>query len=185
MARIRNSGPLLAIAVLPLVLGACSSPPESYMAERGMDLLDVLDVKYGCTMESMGVGFKGEASNYFGAGIGIGSYEDVTEQFGRHATQGPHSALHLAIYGMDGPILTPGVVNGDHEYATTGLNCCQKRRPPWMGRFRVGGELYLLSANMGAYLNLAELGDFLVGWTTVDYASDDDVAYNTLLVTGE
>lgn len=171
---------LLSLAGLALMLGACQGPGSNYVEKRMYDLGDVVDVKFGCTWESTGLGAKVEATNYFGAGFGGGLYENVVEQYGRNATEGPHSAVHVVFYGFDGPSESFAVPSEDHEFAVFGVNCCQKYRPELWHRWRVGGELYLLSLNAGAYVNIAELGDFLAGIVTLDPGDDDGLEVNTL-----
>ncbi len=174
----------LSLTGLALLLGGCQGPGQNYVEKRLYDAGDVIDTKFGCTWDSTGLGAKVEATNYFGAGLGGGVYENVIEQYGREATEGPHSAIHVVVYGFDGPSETFAVPSGDHEFAVFGINCCQMYRPELWDRWRVGGELYLLSLNAGAYLNFSELYDFFAGVANYDPAGDDGLEVNTLMPHG-
>jgi len=166
--------PLLLVATL---LSACSGP-ENYFERRWHDATDVIDLKYGCTWNSFGLGAKVEATNYIGAGIGIGMQELLYEQFGRHLAMSEADFLYLAVYGVDGPG-TENPPSHRSEFSVVGINCCQDERPLWVDRFRVGGELWLLNATGGVYLNAGQTIDFLGGLFMLDMADDDDLPLDT------
>ena len=168
---------LIAPVALALALGACSTP-DNYFEQRLYDLEDMLDLKYGCEFDSFALGAKVEATNYIGVGAGYGEIGHVTEQFGRRAAEGHMEFLHLVVYGMDGP--HTNMVPGPHtEYCIVGINCCQEKRPPWMDRFRVGGEVALIGLSGGFYVNVGQVVDFVGGIFTWDPAGDDAMAWNT------
>lgn len=168
---------LIVPVALALALGACSTP-ANYLGKRVYDLQDMVDMKYGCEFDGFALGAKLEATNYIGVGAGYGEIGHVTEQYGRRASEGHMEFLHLVVYGMDGPH-DNHVPGPNTEFSIVGINCCQEKRPPWVDRFRFGGEVALIGLSGGLYLNVGEVVDFVGGIFTWDPAKDDEMAWNT------
>ncbi len=167
-----------AALALVVVLPGCYTP-RNYFEQRVYDLADIVDVKVGCELDSFGLGAKVEATNYIGVGLGYGDNSHVTEQFGRHAVTGPMEFLHLIAYGLDGNHKNNAPGLGTEAHVMT-INCCQEHRPPMIDRWRFGGEFMAFGLVGGAYLNLGELADFVLGIGTLDIAEDDAMAWNSV-----
>ncbi len=172
--------PLLAL----LALLCCTSACQTYVRPRLLDALDMVDLKYACNFNSLGLGAKFELTDYGGLGIGFGTYADVKESYGRLERRSHMDFVHLLVFGADGPPLMEGMRPSVAFYGA-GINCCQIRRAPVIDRFRVGGELLLFSALGGAYLNFGEMFDFAVGIVGFDPAGDDLWLWDTPLDLGD
>ena len=165
------------VMLTAIVLGGCSTP-ENYFERRMYDAADMVDFKYGCDGMSGIVAAKVAITNYLGWGLGYGNASGITEQWGRRAKTSDIEFLHIFVYGFDGS--HENNVPGPYtEWSILGINCCQENRPPWVGRFRVGGEVLLAGLAAGIYLNTGEIVDFVGGIFTWDPAGDDDMAWGT------
>jgi hypothetical protein len=161
-----------------LALTGCATP-DNYFEARMYDAGDMIDFKYGCDFMSGQVGAKVEATNYIGVGLGYGQANGVTENWGRRGMSGDNDFLYIFVYGYDGLDANDLVPGPETEFSILGINCCQERRPPWVSRFRFGGEVLFIGLTAGIYVNTGEIADFLVGWTTIDIADDDHMAWGT------
>lgn len=170
---------LLLLAVL-----CCGAACQSYVRPRLLDALDMVDLKYACNFNSVGLGAKLEITDYFGIGAGFGTYADVKESYGRYERRSHMDFVHLLLFGADGPPLMEGP-RPSQAFHGAGINCCQERRAPVIDRFRVGGELLVFSALGGAYLNFGEMLDFAVGLVGFDLAGDDRLLWDTPLDLGD
>jgi len=166
--------PLVALLVVGLLATGCAAPGDNYFSDRGRDLTDIVDVKWSGSWDSYGLGVKAEATNYLGAGVGYGAANDLDEKYGRRWDHSDRSVfVHMLAWGYDGPANDPGASRSNNEYYVLGINGWQERRPAMFQRWRVGGEIIFMPLNLGLYLNLAEVGDFLTGIVTYDWAEDD------------
>lgn len=183
-----------------LLLGALLLPTGcTYAKDRVLDLTDVIDWKVG---SGLGVGAKAEITYYTGVGAGIGIQGWLWEWYGRRAyeTWGDKFA-QFAFFGQDGGMWGPGEDDGlrarpdtyailvnmsaysDHmgDKAAAGFREVWGvppgyEVPPLGTRWRVGGEFMIPALSFGAYLNLGELADFLLGFSTYDFREDDGVS---------
>ncbi len=179
----RHPAPRLHLAwILPLLLltSGCQ-----YGRDRLYDITDVVDLKYGCGWNSIGIGLKAEVTDYVGAGAGLGRYEWVAESYGRLRVEAPSDFLHFVFAGYDGEPLIEHVPSGEREmragsaFYALGINCCQELRPPMIDRFRIGAEVLFFNVLGGLYLNTGELVDFAAGIATFDIAGDDGLPLDT------
>ncbi len=155
---------LLFLSVLLLWANGCSSA-IAYTRDRCLDLSDVVDVKAGVCF---GFGAKAEVTDYSGIGFGFAAGPGF-ESFGRCFVLSDklNPFVHFAVLGVDGE---------ENNELSISMFQYKEKRPPMMSRFRVGGEAYVMPINLGLYLNLGEVVDFLCGLVTYDPSFDDGVA---------
>lgn len=154
-----------ALALL-LLLTACSGVGR-YFGDRGRDLLDVVDVKYGI---GVGAVAKVEVSDYLGAGLGLGG-ANHHEWFGRRREwSGP-------IYIQAGAFGGEGFDDFTYNVMLWTVYDPPYKRPPPLQRYRVGGEVLAGFVHFGGYVNFGELADFFAGLVGADPAEDDGVAF--------
>jgi hypothetical protein len=141
---------------------------DTYLVDRGLDLIDVIDFKLGA---GLGLGAKLQASDYMGVGLGAGAYHPTVEAFGRRFFHNDQDGfLQGLVVGVDG---TPiGTVN---DATTVNILLLQLRGLdlPFIERFRFGGEILLPGVQVGLFVNVGEILDFIVGLATWDPALDD------------
>ncbi|RKY17556.1 MAG: hypothetical protein DRQ55_15520 [Planctomycetota bacterium] len=192
----RRLARLAALAVLTAALLPAAGC--AYAKDRVYDLSDVIDPKLG---SGLGIGAKAELTYYLGAGGGVGVQGWLWEWYGRKAyeTYGDKFA-HFAIFGQDGGMYGPDEDAGktarpdtyalllnlsayvDHYPEAHVMGFSDAFRlpdgyevPPLHTRWRLGAEVMIPALSFGLYLNVAELGDFLLGFTTLDYQGDDGI----------
>lgn len=185
-----------------LLAGLLTTTGCSYAKDRLLDLTDVVDVKYGA---ALGIGAKVEITHFIGAGGGLGVLGYTREWFGRRSFESDGCAfLHLGAIGIDGGahgcheldlrgdmsaegfdasfflvdvfamddfFVTEAERNSNAAGDTTGYT-----QLPIIDSWRVGFDLLLLPVQLGLYINLGQLADFLVGFSTYDMAGDDGVS---------
>jgi|GEM_PF-3495564 len=154
---------LFLIALL-LCANGCSSA-IAYTRDRCLDLTDVVDVKASVCF---GFGAKAEVTDYSGIGFGFAAGPGF-ESFGRCFVLSDklNPFVHFAVLGADGE---------ESSELCISMFQYKEKRPPMMSRFRIGGEAYVMPINLGFYLNLGEVVDFLCGLVTYDPSFDDGVA---------
>ncbi len=155
---------LLAGALLAL-LPACAV--GTYLGDRGMDLIDVVDLKYGFGAETFGIGGKLEITEFFGLAAGYGRSDLVHEGRGRFAWDEENHFGHYVLFGGDGPSSRPTMNFSFMNPFYYG---------PLSAQWRVGLEVLLPRAHMGGYLNLMEIVDLFAGLVTLDPSGDDGVS---------
>lgn len=162
---------LLLLAALP---AGCA-----YSADRGRDLLDIVDLKGG---RSMGLGAKVEATLYLGAGVGFATLGDTTEWYGRRRIDspgtGPYSGGlfgHVLLAGFDTQTPQGGPPSQDSLNVLTinRVAFADHDDPAMLDRWRFGGELVLPFVRGGLYLNVGQVLDLVLGLATIDIAGDD------------
>jgi hypothetical protein len=152
---------------LLIIFYGCSG--DSYFKKRTYDFIDIIDLKGSLCI---GLGAKIEATDYISAGIGVGGTPGVTEKYGRVIEGQPLECAfaHLIIFGKDG--------SHDNQRINILLYTYpENERHPLIFRFRFGGEILLPIVSVGAYINTAELLDFVLGIFDVDIANDDQLEY--------
>ncbi|MCB9896650.1 MAG: hypothetical protein H6825_01475 [Planctomycetes bacterium] len=196
MSRSTLAGRALAVLLTVSLLSLASC---AYVEDRVLDLSDVLDVKYGA---ALGVGAKVELTHYIGVGGGLAVLGYNREWFGRRSYESDGCAfVHFGVIGADGGAhgCRARDVNGDisgegfdgylllcnvfalddyfvgptEEDARALGDTTGYADLPVIDQWRVGAEFIILPVQFGLYLNLGELVDFLVGFTTYDLAHDD------------
>jgi hypothetical protein len=188
--------PARLVALALLVGSLLPAAGCTYARDRVYDLSDVIDPKVG---SGLGVGAKAEISYYLGIGGGVGVQGWLREWYGRksYVTFGD-KFFHVAVFGEDGGMGGPdenaGVRARPDTHATI-LNLSAYsdhmsdesvfgfsdawRLPegyevPAVGtRWRIGGEVMIPALTFGLYLNVGELADFLLGFSTYDFREDD------------
>ncbi|MFT7463338.1 MAG: hypothetical protein ACI9EF_001682 [Pseudohongiellaceae bacterium] len=179
----------------------------SYPGDRLRDVTDILDLKIGT---GIAAGVKGELTNYFGVGAGLGVLGYTREWYGRRSyeTYGG-SFMHLGIMGIDGGTGMFHQKDGDQSYADlyfvfvntsafadhfgnrdTVYAVAFQRPPgfepvPVFDRFRLGAEFLIPGLTFGLYLNLPEIVDLVGGIFFWDPASDDGIGKFELYGTPE
>jgi len=175
----------------PLPAAGCA-----YAGDRLLDMSDIVDLKLGT---GIGIGVKAELTYYVGIGAGLGVNAYLREWYGRksYETYGDRF-VHVGVFGqdggMDGPEKDAGVrarvetyvllvnmtATADHVagrgvlgYSDAWQMARNYEVPPLGTRWRVGGEVLIPAISFGLYLNLGELADFLLGFTTYDFREDD------------
>lgn len=166
--RLRAPARVALLVAVALLSTACAG----YGKHRLLDVTDVLDTKFACGWDSVGLGAKVELTDYFGVGAGFGRHEQVRESYGRWERTFDQDFVHLVFFGIDGPPFMDGPRPGTAVHSL-GINCCQESRAPVIDRFRFGAEVLLLNIDAGLYLNLGEVVDLLVGLVGFDPAGDD------------
>lgn len=135
-----------------------------------MDLTDIVDFKAGFCY--VGLGAKVEATDFLAAGLGFGMVSPYNmEFFGRRADDYGQLFVHLGVFGIE----AGGSSVADRTtvvFNKTSPNAADDRIPPHSS-FRVGGEILIPLLSFGAYLNLGEVADFILGFATIDIAGDD------------
>ncbi len=165
-----------AAAVMALLVGLLSSSGCAYMSNRGRDAMDVIDAGvttskepqfalYAGFLNIASLGYSGVDGNFYGipmrqagsfqtrqnaGGLLVWGYEELG--YAEMDQKNPQYPPHWKV----GPV---GLVQGPRPPAEQVLNCPKLLHLGWIG----------LTVNC----NTAELGDFLVGWTTIDYMDDD------------
>jgi hypothetical protein len=174
---LRNCRTALLLA-LALASTSCSAV-GGYAKDRILDLSDVIDFKYGI---SCGLGVKAEASLYAGLGLGLGHLDWTREWYGRRSIDRNEGCfVHFIVGGWDGSqerfdqtrdatewyqiVLPLNLSALDHPWS-----------PPFIERWRFGGEIVLPVVMGGLYVNVGEIVDFVVGFTTIDLPDDDGVS---------
>ncbi len=172
---IKEIGLIILASVLPLLFFGCAGSGD-YWNDRANDLPDIFDFKCGSGVGL--VGAKVEITDYIGTGLGlfVGS---AREKYGREIVTTDGIAIWLGIFGGEG--ISPACQS--HEgykpecfcllYHFHGDQIYGDNSPPLTSRFRFGGEVFLFFPWLGFYINLGELVDFVVGFTTLDIAGDD------------
>jgi hypothetical protein len=167
-----------ALLGLAMSLPSCGSV-GGYMKDRIMDFSDIVDVKYGY---GFGLGAKVETTLYVGAGAGVGFISQGREWYGRRSIADYDQwFVHFVLGGWDGSqvpfdrggtatdwygiVLPVNLSALDHPWS-----------PPMLQRWRFGFEFLVPFVNFGLYLNGGEVGDFFVGFSTLDIADDDGVS---------
>lgn len=176
--RSRPLAPALLIGAA-LSLTSCSAV-GGYIKDRALDLSDIVDAKVGY---AVGVGAKAEASMYLGVGAGYGVIPRGREWYGRRSVVfDDHTFLHFGLGGWDGRhegdvdegknatewyqfALPVNLASLDHPW-----------NPPFIQRFRFGGEFMIPLLNFGIYANVGEIFDFVFGIFTIDMAGDDGLS---------
>lgn len=175
---------ILVLALTAALLPGCGSF-GTYAKDRIMDLSDIVDVKYGGTLQDglpVGVGAKFEASSYVGGGLGLAAIPHSREWYGRRSVVSYEGYfVHALILGWDGGQipLDDGVDATDWYQVVLPVNLSaidHPRSPPMLQRWRFGGELIVPLVMGGLYLNFGELVDFFAGFGKVDLAGDDGVS---------
>jgi hypothetical protein len=175
------------------VLGTGCASVGHYFEDRGRDLADIVDLKGG---ESMGLGVKVEATLYLGVGLGIAEQGRSVEWYGRERVRAPVNPnkrfdgmfVHLIVLGGDtyrggmhgwsddpswlkpGP---PATYNSLNFLALNMVALRNRIQPPFLDRFRFGGEVLLPEVQGGIYLNVGQILDFVLGIFTIDIGDDD------------
>ncbi len=163
------------LALFVLLAPACSGP-QNYLERRYHDVTDIVDLKYGGSLNSMGLGVKVEITNYLGLGLAGGTYEEIRESYGRRLYVGPAEFLHLAFFGIDGPSIQEDTLDPRSESYGLIVNWTQEQRPPVIDRMRIGAELLLFTGEGGFYLNFGQMADLVLGIFMFDPAGDDNLA---------
>jgi len=97
MTRFPTTYSALLAAILLLTPGCAVG---RYLGYRGMDLTDIVDLKYGV---AIGVGAKVEATQFIGTGAGAAALGYSREWFGRRSMElNGFAFLHLIAMGVDG-----------------------------------------------------------------------------------
>lgn len=177
---------MTALALGGLLLGGCH-----YTRERFRDLSDIIDTKGGSSPR-LGLGVKGEATNFIWGGLGYGQpgpeyygrrifNKHLAGTTGKDGFRGPEEVglgighfqlrditksglwdnMATSYFGIN-PFAYNAIVSEDEWQATA---------VPW----RVGLEVWLPFYDVGIYLNVGELIDFLVGFVGLDPADDEDI----------
>lgn len=173
-------------ALAALLLGSALLFPScrsvgTYVKDRALDLSDIIDVKYGF---AVGIGAKVEASMYLGAGVGWATVYDCREWYGRRSVIiGEQTFLHLGLVGWDGTqeLFDRGDDATDWYSVVLPINLGaidHPDNPALLQRWRFGGEVLLPFVQLGLYLNLGEVADFILGLATIDIAADDGMSMN-------
>lgn len=160
------------LCILPFLTGCV------YLKDRALDLTDVIDFKY--TWSTGPAGIKVHVTDYVASGIGLGLNGEGSiseEWYGRYKTKlDGFLFCHLVVCGVD----NTGIDNMDKHADMCYLGYHDRpSRPPMIDRFRVGAEAFVPVFHLGVFLNLGELADFLIGFTTVDIAEDDGIPKGT------
>ena len=188
------------LACLVLVAGLLTTTGCTYGKDRLKDFVDVIDLKYGA---GLGLGVKAEVTYYLGIGGGLGISAYNREWYGRRSYESYGDMFaHAVVFGADGGLDTqePGpnqrtradyhitLINmtayADHVGSKDVMGFTDSwvvpegyEVPPLPTRWRIGGEVLLPAFNLGIYVNLGELGDFVLGFLTIDYAEDDELGW--------
>lgn len=155
---------LASLLLLPALLTGCS-----YARDRLLDLTDIVDLRGG--PGGIGIGAKVRASEFLETGLAVGGGYSEVEWYGRRILETPESnPLQLIIVGLDKRA-------GEKRKEPWEMNIIMLRGarpwPPPVSWFRFGGELILPLVRGGLYLNLGEVADLVLGFTTLDIAEDD------------
>ena len=164
MNPITASRTLVLASALALLAGC------AYTQDRLLDITDIVDVRGGAG--GFGLGAKVRATEFLETGIaGGGGYREVVF-YGRRKLDVPESdVLQLLIAGYD----MGGDISGAKvpwEMNTFFLRGAKPWAPP-VSWWRFGGEVILPGVRGGLYLNIGEILDFVLGFTTLDIAKDD------------
>ena len=175
------------LATLALACTGCSSV-GTYFTDRGRDLLDIVDLRYG---NGMGLGVQLDATMFLGTGLGYSDGSWTRAWYGRHAVDTDNarffgwlvaSELNFATCmenSADGwndallfnfAILGRANWIGDEEWFAG-----RSRTVPGLETFRVGFVLFVPGGHGGLSVNLGEIVDFVGGLATLDLANDDGV----------
>lgn len=168
-----NRSPIegLAFLLVLLVIQSGCADVAPYLRDRALDLTDVLDLKAGLSFGLAGV--KAEASDYIGAGVGIGHTGTGPEWYGRRFYSNPGGYFfHALAVGVD-----ELPMDNAYDYMSRTLLGYNLRynRPPTLSRFRIGLEAFIPIVHLGIYANMGEVLDFLAGLAAFDPANDDGV----------
>lgn len=162
-------GPAVLLALLVILNGCADVAP--YLRDRALDLTDVLDLKAGLGFGLAGV--KAEASDYIGAGVGIGHTGTGPEWYGRRFYSNPGGYFfHILAVGVD-----EMPMDDAYDYMSRALLGYNLRynRPPTLSRFRIGLEAFIPGVHLGIYANMGEVLDLVAGLAAFDPANDDGV----------
>src|SRR5262245_56987796 len=97
-----RSGRLVAAALALVPLAGCA-----YLRDRGRDFTEIVDVKGGTG--GYGLGVKARATEFVGAGAGVGAVYDTREKIGRPVSETESALVGLGVFTMDGRIsVCPG-----------------------------------------------------------------------------
>ena len=175
------------LAALALACSGCASV-GTYFADRGRDLIDIVDLRYG---DGMGFGLQVDATMFFGTGLGYSKGEWTRAWYGRHAVDTDSaqyfgwivsSELNLAtcmensadgwnqVLWFNFAVLGPADWRGSERWFAG-----ESRTVPGLDTFRVGAALFLPGVHGGLYVNMGEIVDFFGGLFTFDLANDDGV----------
>jgi hypothetical protein len=153
-----------------MAFAGCSAVGD-YARDRALDFTDLVDFKAGL---SLGIAAKIEVTDYVASGLGFG-ISDGYQFYGRILDPAGGFYAHLLLVGADG-----GGPEGKGPGAFSDKICTllyqqhfAGMRPPFVSRFRVGGEILVPVIHLGIYLNCGEIVDFLGGLATLDPAGDD------------
>ena len=163
-----KSGPTLPgllTAVLLVATAGCS-----YTTDRLLDLTDMVDVRGGSG--GFGLGVKVRATEFVETGLAAGGGYEEVEFYGRRRLDVPNSdVLQMLIVGYD----KGGNISGSKvpwEINTFFFRGAKPWAPP-VSWWRFGGEIILPGVRGGIFLNIGEILDFILGFTTLDIAGDD------------
>ena len=161
---------LLQLLALTALLGGCAV--GHYLRDRVYDVPDVVDLKYGGGLDTLGLGLKLEVTEFFGVGLGYGGTDSITEWRGRRKDVDDSDFLHALLMGRDGSADRPA-----NYFFLWNVFYYSSMREQW----RVGAELMLPLVWGGVYLNIGEtvaLVGGLFGW---DPADDDGLPFGVHL----
>jgi hypothetical protein len=153
------------ILVAALLFAGCA-----YGRDRLLDLTDMVDLSYGAG--GIGLGAKVRATEFLTTGLGAGNGYRSEEWYGRRIVSYKKSNfLGLLVLGWDGG---GGLQlnNPPHEVNFLVFRS-MKPFPPPVSWWKFGGEVILPGVRFGAYVNVGEILDFILGFTTLDIADDD------------
>ena len=175
------------LAALALSCAGCSAV-GTYCVDRGRDLLDVVDLRYGT---GLGLGVQVDATMFMGTGVGYSDGSWTRSWYGRHAVDTDSaqfygwvlaSELNYAtcmensadgwnqVLWFNFAILGPADWRGGERWFAG-----ESRTVPGLETFRVGAVLFLPGVHGGLYVNMGEIADFFGGLATFDLANDDGV----------
>jgi hypothetical protein len=176
---------LLTASLLGLAL---ASPGCRYAADRGRDLTDVFDLRYG---NGMGLGIQLDATMFLGTGLGYSDGTWTRTWYGRHRVDtelaqffgwivaselNATTALHDSADGWNQVLFFNAAILGPADWVGgPAWYSGESRTVPGLETLRFGATLFLPGVHGGLYLNLGELADLLGGLVTFDLADDDGV----------
>ena len=164
---------LPACCALLVLLSSCA-----YMRDRARDFTDLVDLKYACP-DVRGIGIKAEATNYLGAGLGMGTEKRTTEWFGRRFEKSKGGFfMHVLIGGFEEISSCPVSANPTKTFFGYQVPV---ERPQIVSQFRLGAEVVIPALHFGIYANLGEVADFFAGLFLLDPAEDDGLVKGCIM----